>query len=56
MFNRILEQKEHLIQGRKIDCNIACKKKNAPDEIKNLKKKKVFVGGLTSETDNGTFF
>jgi len=38
--------------GRNIDCNIACKKINAPEEIKLMKRKKVFVGGLTAETNN----
>lgn len=51
-FKRIMQQKEHRINGRIIDCNIACKKCNAPKEIQDLKKRKVFVGGLTHDTNN----
>lgn len=51
-FRRIMDQEEHKINGRIIDCNIACKKESAPEKIKNLKKKKIFVGGLTPQTNN----
>lgn len=51
-FKRIMQQKEHRINGRILDCNIACKKSNAPKEIKELKRRKVFVGGLARNTAN----
>lgn len=54
-FRRIMKQREHRINGRIIDCNIACKKTDAPESIKNLKKKKIFVGGLSHGTLNGEF-
>ncbi len=47
-FQRIL-QDEHIIHGRRLDCNIACKKTDAPEEIKEKLRRKVFVGGLPKE-------
>lgn len=53
VYKRIMAKKKHIIDGRVIDCNLACKKENAPERIKNVKKRKLFVGGLTHDTTNG---
>ena len=47
---------EHTINGRTIDCNIACTKEEAPSSIKEMKKKKIFVGGLSLKCTQGNFF
>lgn len=55
VYRRILAKKKHTVDGRVIDCNFACKKSEAPDRIKNVKKRKLFVGGITHDTTNGNF-
>ena len=51
-FKRILEAK-HTVKGRRLDCNIACKKTDAPLEIREKFKRKIFVGGLPKNTSQG---
>lgn len=51
-----MAKKKHVVRGRVIDCNIACKKSEAPSDIKNIKKRKLFVGGFGVNTKNGIFY
>ena len=51
--------KDHIINGRLIDCHISFKKCNEPDKFKENANKKIFVGGLsldTSDEDLSTYF
>jgi len=50
-----MKKKSHKISGREIDCNIACKKDKAPKRIKEQKKRKIFIGGLSENSTNGNF-
>lgn len=51
-FERIIRT-EHFVRGRKLDCNIACKKVDAPHEIREKIRKKIFVGGLSKNSTRG---
>lgn len=44
-FNRI-KSKNHVLNGRTLDINIGCKKKNAPDIVEGRQRKIVYVGGV----------
>ena len=45
-YNRIMETKNHVLNGRKIACNVACNKSNAPASVADIKRRKIFVSGI----------
>jgi RNA recognition motif-containing protein len=45
LFERLKEIK-HVLDGRCLDLNIACKKSEAPEDVKNRAKRILYVGGL----------
>ena len=53
VFDRIMKE-DHFLDGRRLDCNIACKRSEAPTSIREKEYKRVFVGGISTGTDAGT--
>lgn len=51
-YTRILNGR-HVVNGRILDCNIACKRVEAPKEIREKALKKMFVGGLPKGIESG---
>lgn len=43
----------HELNGRRVDVNMAVEMEKAPDEIKIIKERKIYVGGLGKRTTEG---
>ena len=54
-YHRILGAKNHVLSGRKIECNVACNKDDAPKSIKDIRRRKIFISGIRTSTTQGKF-